>query len=119
MEKINEAGYVKKQARAEFLPKFSTSYGYQRDSEQRTFRSSAGGDIAISSQDNYEWRASIDQPIFTGFALSSTFELAKLGLDQSKIDLELAKLDLILRVKEAYFDLGIATQNMLLGLTSI
>ena len=104
-EKINEADYVRKQAKAEFFPKFGTSYGYQRDSEQRTFRSAAGGNIAISSQDNYEWRASIEQPIFTGFALSSSFELAKLGIDQSEIDLEMAKLDLVLKVKEAYFDI--------------
>ena len=104
-EKINEADYVKKQARSEFLPKFGTSYSYKRDSEAKTFRSSAGGDIAISSMDNYEWRASIEQPIFTGFALSSSLELAKLGIDQSKSDLELAKLDLILKVKEAYFDI--------------
>ena len=101
-EKINEADYVKRQARAEFLPKFGTSYSYKRDSEARTFRSAAGGNIAISSMDNYEWRASIEQPIFTGFALSSSLELAKLGIDQSELDLELAKQDLILKVKEAY-----------------
>ena len=104
-EKINEADYVKRQARAEFLPKFGTSYGYKRDSEPKTFRSAAGGNIATSSLDNYEWRASIEQPIFTGFALSSSFELAKLGIDQSEMDLEMAKLDLILQVKEAYFDI--------------
>ncbi|MBW1768193.1 MAG: TolC family protein [Deltaproteobacteria bacterium] len=103
--KIDEAVYVRKQAEAEFLPKFKTSYGYRKDSEARLFRSSAGGDIAISTVDNYEWRATIEQPIFTGFALSSSFELAKLGIDQSEIDFELAKLDLILKVEEAYFDI--------------
>jgi outer membrane protein len=50
----------------------------------------------------------VRQPVFTGFALLSSFELAKLGIDQSEMDFELEKLDLALRVKEAYFNVAIA-----------
>ncbi len=56
-------------------------------------------------KNNYQWQATITQPIFTGYALTSAYELAKLGIDQSKIDLELEKLDLALKVKEAYFNI--------------
>jgi outer membrane protein len=50
----------------------------------------------------------VRQPVFTGFALISSYELAKLGVDQSEMEYELARLDLVLRVKQAYFDILIA-----------
>ena len=107
-EKIKQAIHVKKQAGSAFLPKLSTSYGYTRLSEAVSFRTEgapflAGETIAVSSQDNYRWKGSVTQPVFTGFALLSSFKLARLGIDQSELELELEKLDLALEVKEAYF----------------
>jgi outer membrane protein len=109
-EQVDQAMQAKKQARADFFPKLSTRYSYTRFDEERTFRSTlmGGGEVAISSLDNYEWRGTVTQPLFTGFALISSFELAKLGIDQSEMDVELVKLDLALKVKEAYFDILIA-----------
>ncbi len=113
-EKIEENGFVEKQAKAGFLPTFSTSYSYTRLGEKMTIKSPAftafaggagGSEIEIGSQNNYQWRGSITQPLFTGFALTSSLELAKLGIDQSKMDLEIEKLDLALGVKEAYFNI--------------
>ena len=104
-EKIEQTTQVKNQARAEFLPKLSTSYGYIRLSEQPTFRSSLGADIAVSSKDNYQWKGTITQPLFTGFALISSYTLARLGIDQSEMEFALKKLDLALQVKEAYFEI--------------
>jgi outer membrane protein len=113
-EKIEENGFVEKQAKAGLLPTFSTSYSYTRLGEKRTIKSPAfegfpggGGaaELEIGSQDNYQWKGSITQPLFTGFALTTSLELAKLGIDQSKMDLELEKLDLALGVKEAYFNI--------------
>jgi outer membrane protein TolC len=114
-EKIEQAKYAKKQARSEFLPKLSTSYGYTRLSETNTFRSSlptGPQEIAVSSKDNYQWKGSLTQPLFTGFALISSYKLAELGIDQSDMELELEKLDLALRVKEAYFNILIADANV-------
>jgi len=109
-QRIIQAVNVKNQARADFLPKVTTTYDYNRRSEVRKFRSTLGGQIAVSSQDNYEWRGIITQPIFTGFALISAFRLAKLGIDQSEMEVELEKLDLTLRVKEAYFNILITNK---------
>ncbi|MBW1887766.1 MAG: TolC family protein, partial [Deltaproteobacteria bacterium] len=106
-EKIEETIYGKKKAKADFFPKFSTTYSYNRLDEQRIFRSTAPGgqNIAVSSLDNYRWKGTITQPLFTGFALISAYELAKLGIDLSEMELELEKLDLALRVKDAYFNI--------------
>jgi outer membrane protein len=107
--RIDQAMNVKKKARAEFLPKLSTSYGYTRLSEvYKSDPVSLGPGLAIpgldqNTRDNYQWKGTVTQPLFTGFALISNYELAKLGIDQSELELELAKLDLILKVKEAYF----------------
>ena len=113
-ERIEQTIYAKNQARAEFLPKLSTTYGYTRQSEERTFRSTlmGGGDIAVSSRDNYQWKGTLRQPLFTGFSLTSSFRLAELGIDQSEMELELERLGLALKVKEAYFDILIADKGV-------
>ena len=49
-EQINQAEYVKNQARADFLPKLSTSYGYKRyGMEQEVFFTGLGGPIEIGA----------------------------------------------------------------------
>jgi len=105
-EKIEGAEYKKKQAKADFLPKFSTSYGYTRLSEvERSTATAFSPARDLNTQDNYQWKGTISQTLFSGYALTSAYELAKLGIDQSRVDLELARLDLALRVKEAYFNI--------------
>ena len=66
----------------------------------------------MSSLDNYEWRGTVTQPLFTGFALTSSYELSKLGIDQSEMNVELEKLNLALSVKQAYFDILIADKGI-------
>ncbi|MBW2136769.1 MAG: TolC family protein [Deltaproteobacteria bacterium] len=109
-EKIEQAVEVMKQSKAEFFPKLSTTYGYVRDSEARTSRSTLGGgrEIAVSSQDNWRWTGTIRQPIFTGFSLISSYRLAQLGIQQSEMNYEQRRLDLALSTKEAYFNILIA-----------
>jgi outer membrane protein len=111
-EKIDQAGNVRKRARAEFLPKLSTSYGYTRLSEVYKSNPIYLGKILgtipgidQNTQDNYQWKGTVTQPVFTGFALTSSYRLAELGIDQSEMEVELEKLDLVLKVKEAYFNI--------------
>lgn len=114
-QRIQQAVASKKQALADFLPKLSTSYGYTRFSKAKKSPASILelpppiGRIRIppfklSALDNYQWRASLTQPIFTGFALLSKYELARLGIDIASLELELEKLSLALEAKVAYFD---------------
>ncbi len=112
-EKIEQALQVKKQAKTEFLPKLSTSYGYMRfDDARQSAPMSIGGEvipgIPLAIEDNYKWKASVSQPLFAGFAIVSSYELAKLGVDKSGTEVELQKLDIALHTKQAYFDILIA-----------
>ncbi len=108
-EKIEQAGYAKKQAGAEFLPKLSTSYSYTRlDKVSRSAAVPLGLGTQIpardnNTQDNYQWKFTVTQPLFTGFALVTSYQLAKLGIDQTELELEQEKLDIALKAKDAYF----------------
>jgi outer membrane protein len=108
-ETIDQAEYAKNQARAEFLPRLSTSYGYRRlDRKQEVFLSGLTGrfgPIEMGSLNNYQWKGTITQPIFTGFALLSTYRLAELGIDQSQLEVQTEELDLALEAKTAYFNI--------------
>ena len=106
-ERMAQAEFVKNQARADFLPKLGTTYSYNRLSEARTFRSTLGpaGEIEVSDKNNYRWSGILRQPVFTGFALTSNYRLAEMGIDLSELEFELEKMDLVLRVKEAYFNI--------------
>jgi outer membrane protein TolC len=119
-EKVEQAKYLKGQAKAGFFPTLSTSYSYTRldevkKSDPTTFTIPFPAPIGptditipgqnLNTQDNYQWRVTLKQPLFTGFALTSSYEFAKLGIDQSLIDLELTELDLALEVKADYFDI--------------
>jgi outer membrane protein len=107
-EEITKSEQVKNQARADFLPKLSTSYGYNHLSKPPTMSVPAlapliTGRVPVGTKDNYQWKATVTQPLFTGFALISAYDLARLGIDQSRLQLELERLDLALQVKQTYF----------------
>lgn len=107
-EKISESEFAKSEAKAGFLPTFSTSYSYTHLGFVPSIDTSIFGNnlkFKLGDQDIYQWQATVRQPIFTGFAVTSAYELAKLGIDQSRLDLELERLDLALNVKEAYFNI--------------
>jgi outer membrane protein len=99
-EKVSESEYAKDEAKAGILPQFSMSYSYTGLN-----KAPASGNIITGDKNSYQWEGTITQPIFTGYALTSAYELAKLGIDQSKVSLELEKLDLALNVKGAYFNI--------------
>jgi outer membrane protein TolC len=120
-ERIEESIRVKEQAKADFFPKLSTSFGYTRLDDVRYSNAiPLGAGLVIparaqNTEDNYVWRSSLKRPLFTGFALLSTFELAKLGVDRSETELELEKLDLVLKAKESYFNILRADKGVEVG----
>lgn len=109
-EGVQGAEYHKRQARAALLPKFSASYGYSHANEPlhtnvplSALPGTPTGRIVFGTQDSYSWRLSFEQPLFTGWALTANYEVAALGIDLAHIEEKRARLDVIVRVKEAYF----------------
>ena len=105
-EEIKAREFEERSAKADFFPKFSTSYSYTRLDEDTvndakyTFASS---EYSPLETDTYEFNVTGTQPLFTGWALTISRELASLGVDTAKVQKEIVTQDLVLNVKRAYF----------------
>ena len=111
-KRIQGAEFKKKQAQTGFLPKLSTQYSYYYINTPQTVTIPAQNNglipestLTLGSQNNYAFYAILEQPVFTGLALTRTYELAKLGLDVSRIKFEQERVTLAYKVKEAYWNI--------------
>ncbi len=62
------------------------------------------GDIVVSKQNVYNYQFTFFQPLFTGGALSESRRIAQIGVDVERLREREARLDLVFKVKEAYFN---------------
>lgn len=69
-----------KGTRADFLPRASAQYGYSKLQDE-PFQRIGGIPVVIGDDDSYHWDVSISQPLFTGFALTSRHQQAKIGAE--------------------------------------
>ncbi|MEW5914160.1 MAG: TolC family protein [Thermodesulfobacteriota bacterium] len=99
---LDKASSQKKEAFTYFLPTLGTTYGYLRYQNPPETRVSATPLVA-GTDDNYYWSTYLRQPLFTGFRLSSQYQLTRLGVDLAETNLTLAYLDVAFSVKENYF----------------
>jgi outer membrane protein len=100
---IDAARASKQHAAADMLPEASFHYGYTYLKEEPT---QFGTQVA--SQDQYTWDITVVQPLFTGFALKSQFDLARLNIMARELEKEQTQLDLVKNVKSACFNLLLA-----------
>ncbi len=114
IEKQRAAIEGEKSATADLLPKLSASYSYTRlkHSPYAVFSYSqlpiGPQKVNIGEKDNYGWDVMVTQPIFTGFALITKRQIARLGVEISKIEHEQAILDVTKQVKLAYYRILLA-----------
>jgi outer membrane protein TolC len=118
-EAVEGAIAVKNQARSAMLPKFSTTYGYTRLGDvHRLLNVDVGEDFPViprfetDTEENYQWKVSVEQLIFPLRALTDYYKFTKIGVDISKLELQIEKLNLALRVKEAYFNVLKADKSL-------
>ena len=102
-EDLDAARELRQEMRTNFMPFLSTNYSYKGTQEAPTSRTALGV-FQTGSANTYQWSTSLSQPIFTGFNLTSTYRLADLGVDVAQVQVRLTALDLVLGVKEAYFE---------------
>ena len=93
-----------KSARSDFFPKASAAYSYTRLKDS-PYSIMEGTQIDVGDNDQYHWDLTLSQPLFTGFALSTRYEMAKLGVDIKDAEKEQAILDVVKQVKAAYFNI--------------
>jgi len=105
-EEITAREFAERSAKADFFPKFSTSYSYTRLDEETVGNAKyvyGTREFSPLEEYSYEFNITGTQPLFTGWALTITRELASLGVDLAKVQKETAIQNLIVNVKEAYF----------------
>ena len=100
-QRTRAAEAVVKSRRTELLPTFSTSYGYTRYDDPRI--SATPGFGVVRSDEQYQWVTSVTQPLFTGFALTNQYKLARLGLDVARLEEALVRRDVVYEAKQFYF----------------
>ena len=106
IERKAQAEWQKKAVHDNFLPRLKMDYSYTYLDDQENFDPGIPGidKISISKHDNYMMSLYIDQPLFTGFRLTETYNLADLGLKVAISGEQLAQLDIIFRTTKAYYN---------------
>jgi len=118
-EVIREAEYKRKEALSKFFPKLEAKYYYLRldETPKMVIPPLKGRTLEefeevltyplifkIGTRDNWGLDLSVSLPVFTGGALRNGYGLASLGVESSKLQYELSRLDLILKVREAFYN---------------
>ncbi|HEX7356213.1 MAG TPA: TolC family protein [Ignavibacteriaceae bacterium] len=103
--KYREANYG--EVKTQMLPTLQFNAGYTRLSEitPYTFSGPFGSiDIAPNITNNYTMKLSLVQPLFTGYRLSSSSDIAENYFFASKENFTKEQQDLILKIKTAYWN---------------
>ncbi len=96
---------------SDLFPKvnFSYNYTYLKD---YPYSISNEHKIKVGEKKSVEWNITITQPIFTGFAIITKKEIAKLGLNISRLERKKAILDVAQNVKIAYMKILLAKKYL-------
>ena len=113
-ERLRAAGEEVKSSTSDFLPHLSTSYGYTRLNDE-PFAKIGEVEFFMGTRDNYQWNFEVSQPLFTGFALKSKHQMAKLGVDMAELTTDQAILDIVKEVRVAYFKILLAQKFFLVA----
>ena len=90
-----------------FLPTFNLRYQYKRNDSAPNV-----GGFTAGSLNDYNFVASINQPIFSGFELINRYDIARLGVDVAGLQEKLTRQDIVLNAKQVYFSV-LKTQKLL------
>jgi len=93
-------------AKTDFLPKWTGQYSYTRYNRPTSVSLSGTSSLGTgTSRDLSNFNTSIQQPLFSGGSITSNYRLEKLGVDLSKTNVEVVKRDIVLQVREGYFNI--------------
>lgn len=115
-------------ARADLFPKAAAAYGYAHLEEtpfmyfEKAVVIPPGLTVGskriqapTGARDNFRWQASLTQPLFTGFALTTRVKMAELGIDIAAVQAVQAVADVVKQAKLACFDVLMARQMLATG----
>lgn len=125
-EGVQVAEAQRKEALTAFLPKFSTSYSYQRLDQVPEFTLPIVvqlGRTPLATQagtkDNYNWAVEVRQPLFAGGGILANYQFNRIGLEAARQEEQTARQDLILQVQTAYLNIVNAEKLREVALSSL
>ncbi len=109
MEGVRGAELRRKAALTDFFAKWTGQYGYTFYNAPVTVGYSPitlpGVGVINTDREIFHLSTTISQPLFAGGSILSNYRVEKLGVDLSKTDVETVKRDIILQVREGYFNI--------------
>jgi outer membrane protein TolC len=111
-ERFKEAEAKRKEVRAGFLPQISNSSTYTRldivpymSLSKFPFSMPQGipSRIAMGDRDIYNVATSVQQPLFTGFKLSTNYKMVQYFAEAERFNLQKTEAEVILNVENAYW----------------
>jgi len=105
-EGITGSKFRQKQAGTNFLPQWIGQYSATKYSFPSFIGNFGGGLTGVtSSRDVYNFNTTVGQSLFTGGSNIANYRLEKFGVDISKADVETVKRDIVVLVREGYFNI--------------
>jgi len=95
--------------------KLSSGYTYARlkDEPFVIFKDIPGQNtFQVGKQDDIKWHVTITQPLFTGFALKTKEDLAKIGIDVASLEKAVSALNIERDVKYSYLNVLLAKRSL-------
>lgn len=109
---LDAAEEGKKSARGEFLPKLRTAFDYTRLSEVReidfTIPGMAPLNVPSGTEEIVSSTTTLEQPLFTGFALHAQYALAALEREGAEMQRTETRQELILSTYRSYYGILVA-----------
>src|SRR5664280_1808114 len=110
------ASAQKMEAFTGFLPKFNTSYSYQRLNEAPFMKFVGvppplnaiipnGTELIAGTQNNYNWAIEATQPLFAGGGILANYQANSIGEDAAHLEETAKYQDVVQEVKVAYFNI--------------
>jgi outer membrane protein TolC len=106
----------RKSLRADFLPSLSTSYGVNQVVSEST---KGLTDVDYLDQFARNFPIQVSQVLFAGFRIRNTHDKAKIDVDRTRANRELARLELTYNIQLAFFELMKAKEDLRLAEESI
>ena len=106
----------RKSLRADFLPSLSTSYGMNRVVSENA-KGPAEEDYLDQNARNFSIRLS--QVLFAGFQIRNTHDKARIDIERTRADRELARLELAYNIQRTFFELMRAKDDLKVAEESI
>jgi len=105
------------ETRADYFPKMAAAYSYRALADD-PYVIMGGRQAVVNSTRQQHWEVSLNQPLFTGFALSARHQIAQLGLETRELEARQTELAVVRQVKHAYFGLLLAIKNRVVAKTN-